>query len=119
MGGGFRFNCTQACPFRRGLRRGYVAEQLVRGHIVDGVHPRSHLIMEAQARLMLNAQSNAADIQALQDQVAELQNRIRWLEQRRHEIRTMMLGLALLQRRRPRRKPAEQFLSARVRASCA
>ena len=119
VGHGVRSNCTQVCPSRRGQRRGYVADELVRGHIVEGVHPRSRLIIEAQARLMLNAQPNAADIHALQDQVAELENRIRWLEQRRHEIRTILLRLAFLQRRRPRRKPAEQFLSARVRASCA
>ena len=71
-----------------------MADELVRGHIVEGVHPRSRLTIEAQARLMWNAQTNAADIQALQDQVAELENRIRWLEQRRHEIRTILLRLA-------------------------
>ena len=50
VGRGVRSNCTQVCPSRRGQRRGYVADELVRGHIVEGVHPRSRLIIEAQAR---------------------------------------------------------------------
>ena len=94
VGRGDRSHCTQACPSRRGQGRGYVVDELVRGHIVEGVHPRSRLIIEAQARLMCNAQTNAADIQALQDQVAELENRIRILEQRRQEMRTILLRLA-------------------------
>ena len=116
-GRGDRSNCTQVCPSRRGHRRGYVTDELVRGHMMQWVHPRSQLIIQAQAILMLNDQTAANNIQALRNQVAELENRIRWLEQRRHEVRTMLLRLAFLQRRRPRRKPAEQFLSARVRAS--
>ena len=94
LGRGDRSNCTQACPYRRGLGRGDVARELDRGHIVDGVHPRSRVIMEAQARLMMREGRNAADIQAVLDQVAELENRLRNLEQRRDEMRTILFRLA-------------------------
>ena len=51
-GRGVRSNCTQEWPSRRGQRRGDVADELVRGHIVEGVHPRSRLIIEAERRKM-------------------------------------------------------------------
>ena len=93
MGHGDRSNCTLTCPSRRGQGRGEVVDELRLGHIPEGVHPRSRLVMEAQTHLMLNAQSNEATIQDLQDQVVALQNRLRWHEQRRDELRTLLLRL--------------------------
>ena len=58
-----------------------------------GVTPRSWLIIEAQARLMLMGQASAAEIQALQAQVTELENRFRICEQRRQEMREILLRL--------------------------
>ena len=94
VGRGDRSNCTDVCPARRGERRGYVVDELVRGHIVEGLHPRSRLIIEAHARLMYDAETNAADIEALRERVAELANRIRSLEQRRQEMDTILRRLA-------------------------
>ena len=95
QGGGDHSNCTQVCPSRRGYRRGYVTDELVHGHMMQWVHPRSQLISQAQAILMLNDQTAAGDIQALRDQVAELENRIHLLEQWRHEMRTILRRLQI------------------------
>ena len=84
---------TQECPSRRGKRRGYVADELRRGHIDRGVHPRSRLILEARAHLLMSDELVAAEIQALQAQVTELENRLRSREQRREENRERLRRL--------------------------
>ena len=89
-GGNFSM-CTQECPSRRGLRRGGVTDDLVRGNIVSGLDPRGRLILEAQAPLMRMGQTCAIEIQGLQAQMAELENRIRICEQRRQEVRETLL----------------------------
>ena len=86
-GQGIGSMCTQECPSRRGKRRGDVAEELRHGHIDRGVHPRSRLIYEARAHLLMSDELVAAEIQALQAQVTELENRLRSREQRREEMR--------------------------------
>ena len=93
-GRGDRSSCTQDCPLRRGLTRGSVVNQLVRGLYVQGVHLESPWFQEAKVRLLQQAQTITADIEALQAQVAELQNRLRGLEQRKEEICQILLGLA-------------------------
>ena len=96
VGRGNHSNCTCLCPSRRGHGRGLVARELIRGQTVQGLHPRSRLVTEAIERLMLNMETDEGDIEALEDQVTELENRIGILEQWRHQMRTTLLfNLAL------------------------
>ena len=90
-----RSNCTQVCPSRRGQRRGDVVGELVRGRSVEGLHPRSPLIIQAQARLASNAQTSGSGALASRDEVTELENRIRLLEHQRDEMRTIILTLQI------------------------
>ena len=86
---------VEVCPSRHGHGRGHVTDELVRGHMMQWVHPRSQLIIQAQAILMLNDQTAANNIQALRNQVARLEIRIHLLEQWRHEMRTILQRLQI------------------------
>ena len=85
--------CQANCPSRRGLRRRDVVDDLVRGHIDPGVHPRSRLVAEAQARLTLRAQQDAAEVGDLQGLIAELEERLHVLEQRRADMVNRLTAL--------------------------
>ena len=63
------------------------------GHIDPGVHPRSRLLRKAQARLMMQGQLRAAEIQALQDQMTDLQFRLRVVDNRRREEIAALMAL--------------------------
>ena len=56
-----------------------MTDELVHGHMMQWVHPRSQLISQAQAILMLNDQTAANNIQALRNQVARLEIRIHFV----------------------------------------
>ena len=94
VGADDRSSCTRECPSRRGQRSEQVADELVRGHIVEGVHRRSPLLIEAQERLMVLTEQNAAVMAALHDRVSELERRIQTLEQKRHEYRNILVRIA-------------------------
>ena len=92
-GRGVNSTCTLDCPSRRGLRRSQVVDELMLGHIDPGVHPRSRLLRKAQARLMMQGQLRAAEIQALQDQMTDLQFRLRVVDNRRREEIAALMAL--------------------------
>ena len=49
---------SEACPRRRGWRRGEVARALDRGTIPDGLHPRSPLLAISQGARAAQAESS-------------------------------------------------------------
>ena len=85
--------CTQECPSRRGLTRRDVEDQLARGNIEAGLHPRSRLILEVQGRLMSVGLESAAQIPAIESLLTVLGDRLRGLEQERDELRRVLLIL--------------------------
>ena len=94
VGADDRSSCTRECPSRRGQQSEQVMDELVRGRIVEGVHRRSPLLIEAQQRLMVLTEQNAAAIDALYDRVSVLERSIQTLELRRHEYRNILIRIA-------------------------
>ena len=70
-------------------------DQLARGNIEAGLHPRSQLILEVQGRLMLMGQASATQIRAIESQLTALGDRLRVLEQERDELRRVLLILTV------------------------
>ena len=72
-----------------------MADQLARGHIEPGLHPRSQLILEVQGRLNLVDRTSADEIRAIESQLTALRDRLRVLEQGRVEMCRVLLRLSV------------------------
>ena len=72
-----------------------MADQLNRGHIDHGLHPQSHLTLEAMGRLTIQGQTSAIEIRVIESRITELQDRLRILEQERDAMRRVLLRLVM------------------------
>ena len=87
--------CTQGCPSRRGLTRRDVADQLARGHIEPGLHPRSQLILEVQGRLNLVDRKSADEMRSIETQLRALRDRLGVVDEMRRELRRVLHRLTV------------------------
>ena len=95
-GGGSAYTCSEACPRRRGWRRGDVARALAEGRIPAGLHHRSPLLEISRQRLAAEVRVTERRLQERRAMPLRIQNEIQQLIERQAAQEELVAWLANL-----------------------